>query len=43
MNNNIAEQIDTFGYFGCSVSYQSKWDIAVKIKILQLKEIINRI
>jgi hypothetical protein len=36
-------QIDTFGYLGCSVSYQNEKDIAVKIsKFLKMTRIINK-
>jgi hypothetical protein len=31
VNNNIVEQINTFSYVGCSVSYQNERDVFVKI------------
>lgn len=31
MNNNSIEQINTFNYLGCTVSYQNGNDITVKI------------
>ena len=42
MNNNGIEQISTFNYLGCTVSYQNGNDTTVKISnFLQLTGIIN--
>ena len=39
---NIVEHINTYSYHGCSMSYQNKKDITVKIsKFLQISGIIN--
>jgi len=43
ININIIEQINTFSYLGCCISYQNEKDVAVKIsKFLQKMGIINR-
>jgi len=43
INNNIIEQINTFIYLGCCVSYQNEKDVAVKIsKFLQITGISSR-
>jgi hypothetical protein len=43
ININIIEQINTFIYLGCCISYQNEKDVAVKIsKSLQITRIINR-
>jgi hypothetical protein len=42
INNNI-EEINTFSYLGCSVSYQNGKDITIKIsQFMQIKGIINK-
>jgi hypothetical protein len=42
INNNIIEQINIFNYPGCSISYQNKKDIAVKIsEVVLIMGIIN--
>ena len=42
-NNNIVEQIDTFSFLGCFVSYKNDKDITVKLsKFPQIKGIVNR-
>jgi len=42
MNNNSVEQINTFYYLGCDISYHNGNDITVKIsKFLQITGIIN--
>jgi len=44
INNNIIEQINTFSYPGCSISYQSEKDVTGKIsKFLHITGIIDRI
>jgi hypothetical protein len=43
INNNNIEQINTFDYLGCSISYNNEKDVTVKIsKFLQITGIINR-
>jgi hypothetical protein len=43
ININITEEINTFSYLGCYISYQNGKDAAVKIsKFFQITGIINR-
>jgi hypothetical protein len=43
INNNITEQVNTFSYLGCSISYQHEKDITYKVtKFLQKMGIITR-
>ena len=43
INNDIIEQINTFNYLGCSISYQNETDITNKTtKFLQIIGIINK-
>jgi hypothetical protein len=42
INNNIIQQINTFTYLGCSISYQNEKDITVKTsKFPQITVITN--
>jgi len=42
-NNNIIEQINTFIYLGCCISYQNEKDVTVKIsKFPQITGISSR-
>ena len=43
INNNIIEQINTFNYPACPISYQNEKAVTVKLSIfLQITGIINR-
>lgn len=44
INNNTIEQINTFNYLGCSISYQDEKDITSKtMKFLKITGIINKV
>jgi hypothetical protein len=44
INNKITEQINTFNYLGCSLSYEREKDVTTKIsKFLQIAGIINQV
>jgi hypothetical protein len=44
MNNKIIEQIHTFNYLGCSLSYEREKDVTTEVsKFLQITEITNKV
>jgi hypothetical protein len=44
INNKIIEQINTFNYLGCSLSYEREKDVTTKVsKFLQITGIINQV
>jgi hypothetical protein len=41
-NRKVLEQVNTFNYLGCKISYEGEWDLNMKItNFVNVVEIIN--